>query len=186
VDVNDTVSITGLGADVRERRRIEIRLRKSDKIVILPPGALATFALASIPRNKKCCHDAFFSGERRSSMAPTTRSRVPDNTNESVNEDIQRQIEERVRYYAGHPGEIPRRLRELDQEWDIERAIEANAAVVGFGGVLLGGAVDRRWLALPALVTGFLFQHAVQGWCPPVPILRRLGFRTAHAKRTCT
>jgi hypothetical protein len=30
---------------------------------------------------------------------------------------------------------------------------------------------------LPALVTAFLFQHAVQGWCPPVPILRRLGFR---------
>jgi hypothetical protein len=27
-------------------------------------------------------------------------------------------------------------------------------------------------------VTAFLFQHAVQGWCPPVPILRRLGFRT--------
>ncbi|WP_111420331.1 efflux transporter outer membrane subunit, partial [Rhodoplanes roseus] len=24
----------------------------------------------------------------------------------------------------------------------------------------------------------FLFQHAIQGWCPPVPILRRLGFRT--------
>jgi hypothetical protein len=21
--------------------------------------------------------------------------------------------------------------------------------------------------------------HAVQGWCPPVPVLRRLGFRTA-------
>jgi len=33
---------------------------------------------------------------------------------------------------------------------------------------------------LPALVTGFLFQHAVQGWCPPVPVLRRLGFRTSY------
>ena len=29
------------------------------------------------------------------------------------------------------------------------------------------------------MVTAFLFQHAVQGWCPPVPILRRMGFRTA-------
>lgn len=28
------------------------------------------------------------------------------------------------------------------------------------------------------MVAGFLFQHAVQGWCPPVPILRRLGVRT--------
>ena len=36
------------------------------------------------------------------------------------------------------------------------------------------------WFALPALVTAFLFQHAVQGWCPPVPVLRRMGFRAAH------
>jgi hypothetical protein len=33
---------------------------------------------------------------------------------------------------------------------------------------------------VPALVTGFLFQHAVEGWCPPIPVLRRLGFRTAR------
>jgi len=32
---------------------------------------------------------------------------------------------------------------------------------------------------LPFLVSAFLLQHAIQGWCPPVPILRRLGFRTA-------
>jgi hypothetical protein len=29
-------------------------------------------------------------------------------------------------------------------------------------------------------VTGFLFQHAIQGWCPPVPVLRKLGFRTSY------
>lgn len=32
---------------------------------------------------------------------------------------------------------------------------------------------------LPAGVGVFLFQHALQGWCPPVPVLRRLGSRTA-------
>ena len=37
---------------------------------------------------------------------------------------------------------------------------------------------DRRWAYLPLVVTGFLLQHATQGWCPPVPILRALGFRT--------
>ena len=41
------------------------------------------------------------------------------------------------------------------------------------------GGVDKRWLALPALVTAFPFQHAIQGWCPPLPIPRRPGFRTA-------
>jgi hypothetical protein len=89
-------------------------------------------------------------------------------------------MKERVRYYAAHPKKIARRLRELDEEWDIERAIEANAAAFGFTGIVLGVTVDRRWLSLPALVTAFLFQHAIQGWCPPVPILRRLGFRTAQ------
>lgn len=38
--------------------------------------------------------------------------------------------------------------------------------------------VDRRWFIFPAFVAGFLLQHAVQGWCPPLPVLRRLGFRT--------
>jgi hypothetical protein len=42
----------------------------------------------------------------------------------------------------------------------------------------LGTRVDRRWLLFPAAVAGFLLQHAVQGWCPPVSIFRRLGFRT--------
>jgi hypothetical protein len=38
--------------------------------------------------------------------------------------------------------------------------------------------VDRKFLYLPAVVAGFLLQHAVQGWCPPVPLFRRMGFRT--------
>lgn len=113
-------------------------------------------------------------------MPPDTRTRVPRNTSPDVNESIQRQIEESVRYYAARPDRIRNRLRELDAEWDIERAIEANAAVVAFTGVFLGATRDRRWLTLPALVTGFLFQHAIQGWCPPVPVLRRFGFRTSY------
>lgn len=68
----------------------------------------------------------------------------------------------------------------MDEEWDIERAIECNASALAFTGVVLGATSDRRWLILPAMVTSFLFQHAVQGWCPPVPVLRRMGFRTAH------
>ena len=59
---------------------------------------------------------------------------------------------------------------------DIERTLEANAASLSLIGVTLGLTVDRRWLALPVGVAAFLLQHAVQGWCPPVPVLRRLGF----------
>ena len=75
---------------------------------------------------------------------------------------------------------ISNRLRALDEEWDIERAIECNASALAFTGVAIAATSDdRRWLILPAMVTAFLFQHAIQGWCPPVPILRNFGFRTA-------
>lgn len=109
-----------------------------------------------------------------------TFDRVPRHTSEDINRRVQEEIRRTVRHYAQRPNEIPVRLRELEQEWDIERAIEANASALAFTGTVLGATQDRRWLVLPFLVTAFLFQHAIQGWCPPVPILRRLGFRTAH------
>jgi hypothetical protein len=83
-------------------------------------------------------------------------------------------------YYRSAGSEaIQRRLQELDQEWDIERTLEANAATVVLVGVGLGALVDRRFFAIPAIVGAFLLQHAVQGWCPPLPVMRRLGIRTA-------
>jgi hypothetical protein len=110
----------------------------------------------------------------------TTFERVPAHTSESVNQRIEADTAERVRQLAAQPETIPARLVELAREWDIERAIEANASSLAFLGVALGFFVHPWWLVLPALVTAFLFQHAIQGWCPPIPILRRLGFRTAH------
>jgi hypothetical protein len=110
----------------------------------------------------------------------TTVDRVPRHTSEEINRRIRKQTEVRVLHYAKNPTKIEGRLRQLDEEWDIERVLETNASALAFTGVALGAARDQRWLALPALVTAFLFQHAVQGWCPPVPIFRRLGYRTSH------
>jgi len=114
-------------------------------------------------------------------MIPTTSQRVPLHTNAAVNARIRRQTEENVRRlaYAGAEA-IEQRLRELDAEWDIERTLEANAATATIVGSILGATVDRRFFVIPGLVAGFLLQHAVQGWCPPLPIMRRLGFRTAR------
>ncbi|PVE23622.1 hypothetical protein DC522_15135 [Microvirga sp. KLBC 81] len=113
-------------------------------------------------------------------MVASTVERVPRYTSASVDREIMHEIAASVSWHAAHPEEIDRRLRELDREWDVERTLEANASTLAFTGVVLGAALDKRWLALPALVTAFLFQHAVQGWCPPLPLLRRLGFRTAR------
>jgi hypothetical protein len=73
---------------------------------------------------------------------------------------------------------ITTRINELDREWDIERALEVNMSSVALTGIALTVFHSRRWLVLPAVVLGFFLQHAIQGWCPPLPVLRRLGFRT--------
>jgi hypothetical protein len=113
-------------------------------------------------------------------IVAASSERVPAHTAEAVNRRIREQAEARIRQCRMRPSAIPRRLEGLDREWDVERVLEANASILAFTGVVLGATVDRRWLALPAAVTAFLFQHAVQGWCPPLPALRRLGFRTVR------
>jgi len=113
-------------------------------------------------------------------MLPATALRVPAATSDSVNRRIQQQMQETLAHFAMHPDEIDRRLAELDREWDVERVLETNASVLALTGVALGYAVDRRFLVLPAAVLAFLLQHALQGWCPPLPVLRRAGVRTAQ------
>ena len=110
-------------------------------------------------------------------MLATTATR--SHGSPEMHRKFERQAEDRLEWYASRPRLIERRLRELDEEWDIERAIEANAATLALTGTVLSMTHDRRWAFLPLVVTGFLLQHATQGWCPPVPILRSLGFRTA-------
>jgi len=112
-------------------------------------------------------------------MLPATTGRVSRNTPQALNDKIRRRTDLRVaECAAGGLDAIERRLHELDREWDIERVLEANAATLSVAGTLLGLFRSRRFLILPAAVGGFLLQHALQGWCPPVPLLRRLGVRT--------
>lgn len=105
--------------------------------------------------------------------------RVRANTTPKVNRQIDRNIGAHVRSYAQRSrGEITRHIRELDREWDIERWLEMNASALALTGLVLGLTHSRKWLALPGIVLPFLLQHALQGWCPPVPLFRRLGIRT--------
>ena len=113
-------------------------------------------------------------------MIPDTGSRVPLHTDPQINQRIRQQTRRNAAFAAaGGRAAIARRLAELDAEWDIERLLEANAASVVLATSLLGLTVNRKFLLLPPVVGGFLLQHAIQGWCPPVPLFRRLGFRTA-------
>jgi len=106
-------------------------------------------------------------------------SRTASHTSHEVNRRLWHVTEASIAHYGHRTDRIDNRLSELDGEWDIERVLQANAAsLILFG--LVRATARRRWLLFPLLVAGFLLQHAIQGWCPPVPILRRLGIRTAQ------
>ena len=112
---------------------------------------------------------------------PATALRVEQSTAQEINARIERETALSVeRIASGGPAAIEVRLAELDREWDIERMLEANAAALILVSLGLGFSVDRRWFTLPVVVAAFLLQHALQGWCPPMPLFRKLGVRTVR------
>jgi hypothetical protein len=114
-------------------------------------------------------------------MIATTAERVTSNTRPDINAWIWEQTEQKMRDIASAGRfAIEQRLSELDEEWDVERYLETMAPSFTLLGLTLGVFKDRRWLALPFVVQSFFLQHALQGWCPPLPILRRLGIRTSQ------
>ncbi|HEX3999823.1 MAG TPA: hypothetical protein VHX65_14830 [Pirellulales bacterium] len=114
-------------------------------------------------------------------MLASTRERVPENTPQHINERIQFETDRNVAYYSTlDDNAVKKRLDELDQEWDIDRMLEAHTAGLAIGGFLLGAVSNRKWFVLPGLAGCFLLQYALEGWCPQLPVLRRLGFRTAE------
>lgn len=113
-------------------------------------------------------------------ILPSTKDRVPESTSEKVNDRIRRETLGRINLLAANREGINDRLRELDREWDTERFLEMNASIAVLISIALAVAFSFYWLILTAAVPLFLLQHALQGWCPPIPIIRRLGFRTEH------
>jgi hypothetical protein len=111
-------------------------------------------------------------------MVASTLRRVPEHTSSAVNARIQSETEARVAYYAARPHEIEDRLRELDAEWDVERAIETEAAGTILVGLGIGWAVGRRWFLLPVFASAMLLVHNLNGAYPLLPLFRRMGLRT--------
>jgi hypothetical protein len=84
--------------------------------------------------------------------------------------------------------QIVRRIAELDNEWDVDRALMANFALAGGTALAVGlhrythpplfGPRPKGFLYLVGAQMAFLMLHATVGWCPPVSLFRRLGYRT--------
>jgi hypothetical protein len=124
--------------------------------------------------------------------APETSSpetdRIRGSTQPHVAESIDEATLERLREAAAAgPEALSRRITELDGESDLERWLMVNASALGLSTLALGLLRDRRFLAVPVVVTSFLLQHGIQGWCPPMALFRRLGVRSRReiaAERT--
>jgi hypothetical protein len=113
-------------------------------------------------------------------MTSNNNDRVKEATPSSVNAKLEAQTWQRVGEYTNkNVADISARIDELDKEWDIERYLGVNMSTLALIGLALAYFVHINWLLLPAIVLAFFFQHAVQGWCPPLPILRLFKIRTS-------
>lgn len=115
-------------------------------------------------------------------MVPATALRVHDHTAPHLNAHIRKDIERRLAnlQQADRSALITQRLAQLEREWDVERSLQTNFAAVSLAALGLAGGVSRGWYALAFAVPAFMVQHALQGWCPPLSVLRRMGVRTAR------
>jgi len=111
---------------------------------------------------------------------PETADRVRAHTDVEINRQLDEETARRVHSYSqASAAEVSARIDELEREWDTERTLETNASVLALTGLIAGLTTgNRKWFILPGVVLPFLLQHAVQGWCPPLPVLRRLGVRS--------
>jgi hypothetical protein len=115
--------------------------------------------------------------------------RVRDHSAPIVNQRIADQTRDRIERVVrqGHEA-VTLRLDQLDREWDVDRALMVNFAIVGgatyatglyrFAHSPLLGRRRHGWLQFFTVQLGFLLLHGTVGWCPPLPVFRRLGFRT--------
>jgi hypothetical protein len=107
-----------------------------------------------------------------------TADRVRAHSPAHINERIDRQSRMTVYDTIGRGRDaVIARLGEIDREWDIDRALMANFAIAS-GVTSWLGERHRPFKILLRVQQAFLLWHAVVGWCPPVSVLRRLGFRT--------
>lgn len=104
--------------------------------------------------------------------------RVRKNTTSEQNSAIDELTIKNIKKHSGSKETIARRIRELEKEWSIERWLELNMSIISGIGLILAITIDYNWLVLPAVVLLFFIQHALQGWCPPLPVFRAFKVRT--------
>lgn len=117
---------------------------------------------------------------------PPAHDLVRHHTSEASNRRIDLQTQAEIDEVIDNEESVRERLLELDHEWDVDRALMVTFAFLGGATAALAMrniARTRRiggWGGLFFTQVAFLAHHAIRGWCPPMPVLRRLGFRSKH------
>lgn len=116
---------------------------------------------------------------KKINILPPTAKRVCLRTDPKINGDIRNQAIKNINLYKGcNEPDISERISKLGQEWDTERIMEVNAAALTIISSYLGIRTSRLWFLLTGAVAVFMLQHAFWGWCPFMPLIRKLGVRT--------
>lgn len=113
-------------------------------------------------------------------LLPPTTKRVCYHTKDNINKIIRNKTISNLNSYK-NSGEktLSNRIEKLNYEWDTERIIETSASSVVLAGSIIGLKKSKSiWYLLTGTAGLFLLQHALQGWCPSLPVIRRLGIRT--------
>lgn len=115
-------------------------------------------------------------------ILPPTTKKVAFHTCNKVNEDIKNKTICCINTYkSGDSAILSDKIEKLNREWDTERVLETNAASVVLLSSIMGYKKKKScWFLLTGTVGFFLLQHALQGWCPPLPVIRKMGVRTAE------
>jgi hypothetical protein len=114
-------------------------------------------------------------------LSNPTLERVQQATRKTKNIKVNEKIQDNLVHYANEPEFVIRqRIKKLDKEWDTNRTLLVSGAVVALTGVVLALAVNKKWFWLTSAVASLAGEHLIQGWSPPVPILRASGIRTSQ------
>ena len=116
--------------------------------------------------------------------SPPKHDPIREHTSARSNARIDRETRGAIHEVVAFPSQIRQRLSELEREWTVDRALMLNFAVLGALSASLAMRNLRTkgrlggWGALFVTQLGFLAYHAIWRWCLPLPVFRRLGFRT--------
>lgn len=104
--------------------------------------------------------------------------RIRLHTDSLVNQTIDAKIEASIERLRGaHPEEIRCRLNQLEKEWDVDQVMQGKTALLVNLGLSVGRK-DRRAYWIAGIGFASLLSHALTGWSPSLPLLRRMGLRS--------